>query len=409
MECPAKSHAIDALGADVQGEQRRLRELGGVTCVELPGRVRAWSVNTFALARKVFADPRFAKDPRKHWTAYLAGEIPEDWLLISWIKMDSMAIADGEHHRRLRGLIGKSFTPRRVEEKRPLIETVVADLLDGLAAAPAGEPVDLKRFAYQVAAQTICELFGVPSEDRAEVLHGGAVAVDTTVTPEEAAAGMMAWQNALGKLVSTKRASLAEDMVSDLIRARDESGLVNDSELIGSLFMALGAGTETVVNLLSTAVRSLLTHPEQLAWVRSGKASWDDVIDETLRHEPPLSLLPLRYATEDVELDGVTIRQGDAVLIALAAAARDPELHGPTAEDFDIMRESKEHLTFGYGAHYCLGQPLARLEAAIALPALFQRFPDMALAVRPEELRSQGSFIMNGNAELPVFLEPTPA
>lgn len=400
--CP---YAIDVAGSDLQAEGAHLRSLGEVVQVEMPGGVTAWSVNSYALAKQVFGDPRFAKDPRKHWPAFMEGRIADDWPLISWVKMDSMAIADGDHHRRLRGLISKSFSPRRIADKAPLIEQIVGGLLDGLAATPRGEVVDLKGFAHQVAALTVCELFGVPPQDREAVLRGGAAAVDTTVAPEQAAANLAAWQTVMTGLVTAKRKAPGEDMISDLIQARDEDGRINDSELVGSLFMALGAGAETVVNMLSKAVLNLLTHPGQLAMVRAGTASWDDVIDEIMRFEPALAMLPLRYAAEDVRLGDTVIPKGDPVLIALTAVGRDKELHGETADAFDITRVSKEHLSFGYGVHRCLGAPLARLEAQIALPGLFDRFPRMALAVAPEELEPQGSFIMNGDRVLPVYLD----
>lgn len=404
METPRCPYSIDVSGSDVQAEGAHLRSLGQVVQVEMPGGVLAWSVNGHELAKQVFADHRVAKDPRKHWTAYINGEIPDDWPLISWVKMDSMAINDGDEHKRLRGLISRSFSPRRIAAKRPLVEQIVAGLLDELALAEPGEPVDLKYFGHQVAAQTIFELFGVPHEAREEVLRGGAAAVDTTVSPEQAAANFMAWQGALAAVVAAKREALAEDMISDLIKARDEDGRLTDSELIGSLFMALGAGSETVVNMLSMAILNLLTHPDQLELVRSGKVSWDEVVDEIMRFEPPLVMLPLRYATEDLELGGVSIPKGDAILICLSATARDPELHGETADEFDITRADKEHLSFGHGVHYCLGAPLARLEATIALPALFDRFPDLALATPPDKLEPQGTFIMNGHRALPVYL-----
>jgi 2-hydroxy-5-methyl-1-naphthoate 7-hydroxylase len=404
MESERCPYSIDVSGSDVQAEGAHLRSLGKVVQVEMPGGVPAWSVNGHELAKQVFADPRFAKDPRKHWPAYIDGRIGDDWPLISWVKMDSMAINDGEEHKRLRGLISRSFSPRRIADKRPMIEQIVAGLLDELAATEPGTAVDLKYFGHQVASQTVFEIFGVPQEARAEVLRGGAAAVDTTLSPEQVAVNLMAWQNALGAVVEAKRGAPAEDMISDLIKARDDDGRLTDSELIGSLFMALGAGSETVVNMLSMAILNLLTHPEQLELVRSGKVSWDEVIDEVMRFEPPLVMLPLRYATEDVDLGGVTVPKGDAVLICLSATARDPELHGGTADEFDITRADKEHLSFGHGVHYCLGAPLARLEANIALPALFDRFPALALAVAPDALEPQGTFIMNGHRSLPVIL-----
>jgi cytochrome P450 len=151
----------------------------------------------------------------------------------------------------------------------------------------------------------------------------------------------------------------------------------------------------------------MLTNRDQYELVRSGELSWREVIEEALRVESPIAQLPFRFTTEEVEIAGVTIPKGDPVLIGFAASGRDPELHGDSAATFDITREDKEHLSFGHGIHFCIGAPLGRLEAAIALPALFERFPDLALAVPADQLEPQGTFLLNGRAEVPVQLKAT--
>jgi cytochrome P450 len=151
-------------------------------------------------------------------------------------------------------------------------------------------------------------------------------------------------------------------------------------------------------------VLNLLTHPDQLELVLTGRVGWDAVIEEILRLESSIAQLPFRFALEDVELGGVTIAKGDPVLMGYAGIGRDPAVHGASADEFDITRPDKAHLSFGFGIHYCIGAPLARLEASIALPALFERFPDISLAVRTDQLEPQGTFIMNGHKELPVYL-----
>ncbi|GHJ43045.1 cytochrome P450 [Catellatospora sp. TT07R-123] len=405
MKTPQCPYVIDRAGSDVMAEATRLRELGAAVQVELPGEVLAWSVNSFSLAKRLFADPRVSKDPRKHWPAFIDGEIGDDWPLISWVKMDSMTINDGDDHRRLRGLIAPDFGPRRIEAQRPLVEQIVTSILDDLAEVAADEPVDLRKaFAQQIPARMICELFGIPEQARPEVLRGLELAVDTTLPPEVAEANLHHWQLALQDLAAAKREHPADDMTSRLVQAQDAERL-SASEVIGSLFNVLGAGSETVMNLITKAVVALLTHPDQFALVTSGQAGWDDVIDETLRVEAPIAQLPLRFAVEDIELDdGNVIAKGSPILMCLAAAGRDPDRYGASAAEFDLTRTDKEHLSFGYGAHFCVGASLARLEALTALPALFNRFPMMSLAVAPAELRPPGTFIMNGNLALPVYL-----
>lgn len=398
--------ALDPTGRDVHAEGDRLRAQGPIAQVKLPGGVRAWSVVGYDMVRRVLADDRFAKDARKHWPAFVDGEIGDDFPLIGWVLMDNMTTSDGADHARLRKLTAAAFTLRRSEAMRPRIEKITTDLLDSLAATPAGEAVDLKdTYAYPLPTRVICDLFGVPEHMRREVMRGGEVNVDTTITHEEAVANVEQWHAAMNSLVEMKRRNPGNDMLSMLIRAQDEDGSrLSDLEMAGTLHLMLGAGSETTTNLISKAVVMLLTHPDQFALVRSGQVSWTHVIEETLRVQSPIAQLPFRFTTEEVEIAGVTIPKGDPVLIGFAAAGRDPDRHGDDADQFDVTRPDKEHLSFGYGVHHCLGAPLARLEAAIALPALFERFPDLALAVPADQIEPQGTFLLNGPATLPVRL-----
>lgn len=182
---------------------------------------------------------------------------------------------------------------------------------------------------------------------------------------------------------------------------------MSEKELVDNLIMLLSAGCEPTVNLMANAVVLLLREPGQLELVRSGRASWGDVVEEALRVEAPGANAILRYAVEDVRVGETVIPRGDALVIGFAAAGRDPGVHGEDAERFDVTRATRrEHLSFGHGVHYCLGAPLARLEAEIALQALFARFPGMRLAVEPGALRPTESFISNGPREVPVLLGP---
>lgn len=401
--CPV---VIDRTGSDVHAEAARIREQGPVGRIELPGGVPAWSITGYAAAREALAGARLSRDPRQHWLAYRNGEIGMDFPLIGWILMENLSTTYGEDHSRLRRLIAKAFTSHRVETMRSSVEKICGELLDDLAATPDGEIVDLKaRFTHPLPASVICDLFGVPDESRADILRGGEVNVDTTITPEESAANFAAWEAGLHEFVEGKRRTPTDDLTSDLVAAQEADGSrLDDNELVGTLHLLLATGTEPVMNLVANAVLALLRHPEQLGLVRGGQATWRDVIDETLRVEAPVAHLPFRFAVEDITIGDVTIPKGDVVLINFVGIGRDPDVHGATAGRFDITRAVKDNLSFGYGMHRCIGMPLALMEAEIALSSLFQRFPDIALAVPADRIEPQGTFIMNGLRSLPVRL-----
>ena len=397
---------LDVTGQDVHGEGRLLRAEGLAGLVELPGGVPAWAVADAATLRKLLTDPRVSKDPRAHWTALRDGRIGEDWPLLIWVSVRNMFTTYGADHRRLRALVAKAFTVRQVEAMRPDVEQITTELLDRLERA-GEEPVDLREeFAYPLPVEVICRLFGVPADRRDAVRSVVDTIFDTTVTAEQAQANSLELYELMRGLVADKTANPADDLTSALITARAEDATRLDAdELVDTLILMLTAGHETTVNLLDHAVTALLTHPEQLAAVLRGDHTWAEVIEETLRWQAPVPYLPLRYAVEDIALDdGTIIAKGEAILAAYAAAGRDPAEHGETAGEFDLSREDKQHLAFGHGVHFCMGAPLARLEAGIALPALFARFPGLRLAVDPAELTTVPSFLSNGHTAIPALL-----
>ncbi|MGE5828782.1 MAG: cytochrome P450 family protein [Micromonosporaceae bacterium] len=401
--CPV---ALDTTGSNIHAEAAALRAQGPATQVELPGGVIAWSLNRHDVIKSVLTDPRVTKSARNHWPAFINGQIPPDWEMISWVAMDNMVTAYGKDHVRLRKLVGSAFTPRRTEAIRPRVEELTNELLDALAAAPPGEVVDLReRFAYPLPARLVADLIGMTEDARAKTAKVIDMMVDTTVTPEQAQAVLAGWRGAMAELIESKRRQPGEDITSDLIAARDEDGSrLSEQELTDTIFAILGAGSETTINFFDNAITALLTHPDQRELVTSGKASWDDVIDETLRVESPLAHLPLRYAVTEIQLDGVTIPQGDPILVNYSAVGRDPALHGDDADRFDLTRADKQHLSFGHGPHYCLGAGIARLVATTGLSRLFERFPDLRLAVPASDLKPLPTFIMNGHRTLPVRL-----
>ena len=252
-------------------------------------------------------------------------------------------------------------------------------------------------FTHPLPIAVITELFGVPAQLRDRLRGIVDEVFRTSATPEETAATAQEMAAFLAELVERKRQRPGDDLTSALLAARDEQqNRLGDRELADTLILLIGAGHETTVNLLGQAVVALTTHPEQRELLRTGAADWTGAVEETLRWQPALANVPLRFAVEDIELaDGTVIARGDAILASYAAANRDPR-HYPAADAFDLRRGARDHLAFGHGPHFCLGAALARLEAHIALPALFERFPGLRLAVDEGNPQSLAFWTKNG-------------
>ncbi|MEU7632065.1 cytochrome P450 [Nocardia sp. NPDC049220] len=400
--------ALDTTGTDIQGESARIRARGPVSLVELPGGVPAWSVTDATVLKSLLAGPQVSKDPRQHWTAFINGEITEDWPLHSWVAVDNMFTAYGAGHRRLRKLVAPAFTHRRTAALRSRIEAITEILLDDLSVTPRGESVDFRaRFAYLVPIQVLSELMGVPEHLGSPIRTCVDGFFDGSFTPEQARANYLEMYRLISELVAYRRETPGDDLTSVLIATRDEDdgSRLTEKELVDTLMLVINAGHETTVNLLDQAIFALLTRPQLRAEIVEGRVPWTDLVEETLRFESPVAHLPMRYAVDDIEIDGIRIRKGEAILACYVGANRDPKVHGATADEFDVTRPTRDqHVAFGHGVHHCLGAPLARLEAAIVLPAVFRRFPNLRLAVAASKVEPVVSFVSNGHRTLPVYL-----
>jgi cytochrome P450 len=381
-----------------------LRAQGPAVAVELPEGFPAWVVTRGDVVRQLLLHPGVSRNVKNNVPGYQPGEVK--WLS-PWVDVESMSTAEGREHQRLRKLVAPALTPKRIDAMRPHLETIAAKLLDDLETRPADEPLDLHTaYSQQLPTRMICDLFGVPDDLRPEVLRILRVVLNTDNVPEEESAAVYTDMNvAMRTLIDLKRREPADDLTSFLIAARVEGEApLGEQELVDMLLLLIGGGSQTTVSLIDHTVRELLANPDQLATVLADPARWTDAIEESLRVHCPVSSLPMRWAKEDIDLgEGVVIRAGDAILINYLGHGRDPNVH-ENPHVYDIDRADKEHIAFGAGPHFCPGARLARLEAHVAVPALFARFPGLALAVAPSDVGSLHSFIANDVAALPVLL-----
>jgi cytochrome P450 len=373
--------------ADPVGGYGRLREQAPVLRGRAPEGSAAWFVTRQADVRTVLSDPRFVNSARsvpgvsvdsvRDRLVGMVG-IPAD---IAHYFADSILDHDGADHSRLRKLVSRAFTVRRVGALRPRVEEITAGLLARMARLP--EPVDLvAEYAYPLPITVICELVGVPEEHR-PAWHrwsNALMLMQRDATP--AAAREMI--DHVHDLIARRRAEPADDLLTALVDVQEEDGdRLGADELVTMVLTLVVAGHETTAHLIGNATLALLTHPDQLALLRAEPALWPGAVHELMRWCGPVQIARMRYAAEDVDLGGVSIRRGDVVQPVLVSANHDPREY-QDAERLDVTRRpagrGEGHVGFGHGFHYCLGAALARQEGEVALRALVERFPRLALA-----------------------------
>lgn len=379
---------------DVPPVYRELRSGCPVAPVVLPSGDKGFLVSRYEDVRTVLGDPRFSRAATVHPDAPKLTAVP--------FEAGGLFTMDPPGHTRLRSLASAAFTPRRVRELRPRIRELAEELLDRIEEA--GPPADLNAlFAFPLPTAVICELLGVPFEDRERFrAWSDAILSLTSHTPEEMRDNRMALAGYLAGLAAAKRERPGEDLLSALVQVHDEEGeRLGGQELITLAMTLLVAGHETTVGLIGTSVFTLLRQPDGLASLPLGGDGLEAAVEELLRINPIGDGGPLRVTLEDVEIAGTVIPRNSAVIGSICSADRD-ERHFPDPDEYRPGRGGPAHLAFGHGPHYCLGASLARAELQTALSSLARRFPRLRLAVPPGEIAMHSGLLVNRLKSLPV-------
>jgi len=316
-----------------------------------------------------------------------------------------MLDSDGAEHRRLRTLVRDTFAPHYIAQLEPRVQVVADQLLDRLAQQGRADLV--ADYAVPLPLTLIAEILGVPERDRFRFRRWFSSLVELSASEQPGLLVLLKLPQVilmmrfLRRLIAERRARPREDLISRLATVREGTDRLSPDELLAMVAILLIAGYETTVNLIGTGTLLLLQHPDQLSRLRSDPQLIGPAVEELLRLATPIDLATERYAREDVEVAGVTIPRGSLVMVAVVSANAD-ERRFAEPDQLDIARRDNHHLSFGHGAHYCLGAPLPRLEGRVAIGSLVQRFPNLRLLLPPDQLRWRASVSLRGLVSLPV-------
>lgn len=359
-----------------------------------------WVLTRYDDVMSVLRDSRFGADRSD---AEITQQIPEDHkgAFFDWLEQSLLSL-DPPDHTRLRGLVSKAFTPRAVAGMQPRIEEIADELLDEVEAD--GEMDLIHDLAYPLPVIVIAEMLGVPAEDRDSFKewsdHLGAgldpfASVEVVHKADRAVDSLKAY---FEPLFEARRREPREDLMSALVQAEEDGETLNTEELYATTILLLGAGNETTTNLIGNGMKALLSHPDQFQALKDDPTLIEGAIEEMLRFDGPVQFTS-RIAKEDLEIGGKRIEAGQMVTLSIGGANRDPK-NFPDPDRFDIRREPEHNLAFGHGVHFCLGAPLARLEAQVAIPALLQRMPNLSLQQKRQPYRD--TMVLRGLERLPV-------
>jgi cytochrome P450 len=354
---------------DIEPLFARLRTEEPLSRVTLPYGEPAWLATRYEDVKTVLGDPRFSR-------AAASGR-DEPRLRPHLTPPGNILALDPPEHSRLRRLVMKAFTVRRIEALRARAQEIADELVDAMLAQ--GPPADLvEGFALPLPVTVICELLGVPFEDRGDFrVWSDAFLSTTKFTPDEVRAAHTSMREYMAGLIAQRRETPHEDLLGALVAARDSGDRLSEEELLSLAETLLVAGHETTASQIPNFVYVLLTHPDQLALLRAEPGLIPKAVEELMRYVPlGIGAGIARYALEDVELGGVTVKAGEPVLPALASANRDDSVYTDPGE-LDLRRAEATHIGFGHGAHHCLGAPLARMELQVALETVLGRLPGL--------------------------------
>jgi cytochrome P450 len=386
-----------------------LREEAPVHEVVFAHGAKVWLVTRYEDVRALTNDPRVSKDGRRMNELFavhsgLAFEPAESEPGEAGVGFDDelaahMLNSDPPRHTRLRALVGKAFTPQRVERLRPHIEQVADQLLDAFEGRSEVDLMD--EFAVRLPITIIGELFGMPAEDREAFRLWSLKLVGAGQDPDEVADASKNVVEYANALIDAKRANPGDDMVSELVQVTDNGDRLSQGELVAMIFVLVVAGHITTIYSIGNAVAALLTNPDQLAALHADPSLVPAAVDELLRFDGPSGVGTFRFTNDEIPVGDTVIPAGQILALSWHSANRDPR-HFPDADRLDVNRRPVGSLAFGHGIHYCIGVPLAKMQIEIALTRLLSRFPNLRLAVDPEKLRRDNSALLRGLVALPV-------
>ena len=382
---------------EIYKESRKIQPILFVNEVELG---REWLITRYEDALPLLKDNRLKKD--------MTNVFPQDTTNM-YLSVDNsdhltthMLNSDPPNHSRLRSLVQKAFTPKMITQLDGRIQRIADDLISEIERKGTLNLVD--DYSFPLPIIVISEMLGIPKEDQAKFRIWSHAVIASPETPEEikeTEKQLSEFITYLQYIVDVKRKDPKEDLVSALILAENEGHKLSAPELYSMIMLLIVAGHETTVNLITNTVLALLENPNQLQLLKDNSKLIDSAIEEGLRYYSPVEVTTARWAAEPFQIHEQTIQKGDMVVIALASANRDETVF-ENPEVFDITRENNRHIAFGHGSHFCLGAPLARLEAKIAITTLFNRMPELQIKGNREDVKWQGNYLMRSLEELPL-------